>query len=322
MRMWTTADQAAAERYSYWREVICQAFTALEPVTRSKAEFQGTVLQRDYAEVTVSEVTSKAQTILRRPREISRNPIPRFFANLQLSGTGVMRQDGRETLLRPGDLYITDITRPYELEMEDWRIICCRIPHHMLAPLLPDPRRPAVICIDPTTSAMASVAAAYMKTLNQAPDPSDLQRPALFASSLVNLIALAVGENRMEDLQHRAPRTRQTLLSAILRHVGAHIADPRLSAAQVAAAFHISSRYLHRLFEEHDQPFGQTVLKLRLENCARDLAASEADRTITEIAYRWGFGDLSHFCHVFRSAYGMSARAFRYLHEPPPQRRH
>jgi AraC-like DNA-binding protein len=79
----------------------------------------------------------------------------------------------------------------------------------------------------------------------------------------------------------------------------------------VAAAFRISPRYLHKLFETHGQPFGQTVLKLRLERCANDLASPGANRTVTEIAYRWGFGDLSHFCRLFRQAYGMSAREFR-----------
>jgi AraC-like DNA-binding protein len=35
------------------------------------------------------------------------------------------------------------------------------------------------------------------------------------------------------------------------------------------------------------------------------------DRTITEIAFLWGFSDSAHFSHSFRKEFGTSPRAFR-----------
>jgi AraC-like DNA-binding protein len=41
---------------------------------------------------------------------------------------------------------------------------------------------------------------------------------------------------------------------------------------------------------------------------------SQTHRTISEIAYGWGFSDMTHFGRKFKAAYGLSPREFRKLH--------
>lgn len=54
------------------------------------------------------------------------------------------------------------------------------------------------------------------------------------------------------------------------------------------------------------------MLAQRLERCKRDLASpTHAHRHIGEIAFAWGFNDLSHFGRVFRDHYGLSPRDWR-----------
>ncbi|MBX3491485.1 MAG: helix-turn-helix transcriptional regulator [Parvibaculum sp.] len=53
----------------------------------------------------------------------------------------------------------------------------------------------------------------------------------------------------------------------------------------------------------------QYLLRSRLRHAARLLAGD--DRSITDIAYDVGFGDLSNFVRTFRRAAGVSPRAFR-----------
>jgi AraC-like DNA-binding protein len=49
-----------------------------------------------------------------------------------------------------------------------------------------------------------------------------------------------------------------------------------------------------------------------LTGCRSDLAnPSMKQRTITEIAFGWGFSDSAHFSHCFRKQFGLSPRAFR-----------
>ena len=73
----------------------------------------------------------------------------------------------------------------------------------------------------------------------------------------------------------------------------------------VAAVFGISLRQLHRRVEDTDSSVAKLVCEQRLHRCAGDLAAHGAG--VSQVAYRWGFNDLSHFCRMFRRRYGMSA---------------
>ena len=54
------------------------------------------------------------------------------------------------------------------------------------------------------------------------------------------------------------------------------------------------------------------ILRRRLEECAMQLRDPIwARRTITEIAFSWGFNNATHFARVFREKYGLSPRDYR-----------
>jgi AraC-like DNA-binding protein len=89
------------------------------------------------------------------------------------------------------------------------------------------------------------------------------------------------------------------------------IADPALCPAKVVAHFGVSVRYLHKVLEEGSRSFGRLSLERRLERCAKDFARADADPgTITEIALRWGFNDMSHFSRTFRQRFGKTPRDY------------
>ncbi len=74
----------------------------------------------------------------------------------------------------------------------------------------------------------------------------------------------------------------------------------------------MSTRYLYGLFADSGQTPMQWVIRRRLEHCRSDLSRDIAgQRTITEIAFAWGFEDLSHFGRAFKAAYGMTPRDWR-----------
>src|SRR5262249_52527381 len=91
-----------------------------------------------------------------------------------------------------------------------------------------------------------------------------------------------------------------------------HLADPSLSPAIAARALHVSTRYLHALFEPTEESVMRWVLRERLERCRADLAdPGRRELSITAIAFGWGFGDFTHFGRAFRAAFGMSPRDWR-----------
>lgn len=95
-----------------------------------------------------------------------------------------------------------------------------------------------------------------------------------------------------------------TLRASINRYVVANLAGPDLSASSVARRFGISVRKLHHVYSGSGRSFAQTVMALRVEACARDLASGTRGLPLAEVASRWGFCDQSHLNRVFRAHYG------------------
>jgi AraC family transcriptional regulator, positive regulator of tynA and feaB len=71
-------------------------------------------------------------------------------------------------------------------------------------------------------------------------------------------------------------------------------------------------RTLHARFSQIGQTFGRWLLDARLDACGTALRdAHQRNLNISEIAYRTGFNDLSHFNKAFRARFGMTPRDWR-----------
>lgn len=103
------------------------------------------------------------------------------------------------------------------------------------------------------------------------------------------------------------------MLRAIESHVHSNISSPTLSAASTARSLNISPRYVHKLLAIVGVRFSAYVTNRRLASVCGDLLAlGVAPRgSISTLAFRWGFRDLSTFNRAFRHRYGMSPSAFR-----------
>ena len=89
----------------------------------------------------------------------------------------------------------------------------------------------------------------------------------------------------------------------------------------MAAAAGVSVRQLHLLFEPTGESFARYVQRRRLEEVAGGARRpGGAGRTVAEIAFAWGFADLTTFYRAFRRAYGAAPgelRPARRLRPPP-----
>lgn len=95
-----------------------------------------------------------------------------------------------------------------------------------------------------------------------------------------------------------------------IRYIDAHLAEPALSPTTIAAGLGMSLRYLHLLFED-GASVGATILGRRLERCHAALRDDADHRSISEIAFAWGFNDAAHFSRTFRARFGVSPRELR-----------
>jgi AraC family transcriptional regulator, positive regulator of tynA and feaB len=87
-------------------------------------------------------------------------------------------------------------------------------------------------------------------------------------------------------------------------YIREHLRDPDLSIDRISAALGCTKRYLHMLFSERGMTVSDYIWRARLQHCRQELE-THAGKTITDVAFSWGFSSSSHFSRVFRKCYGI-----------------
>ncbi len=101
-------------------------------------------------------------------------------------------------------------------------------------------------------------------------------------------------------------------MEALLAFCRRNLGNAELSPQQAADHLGISVRTLHARFRHTGRSFGRWVLESRLEGCSVALRDPwQRTFNISEIAYRWGFNDLSYFNKAFRAQFGMTPGEWR-----------
>jgi AraC-like DNA-binding protein len=105
---------------------------------------------------------------------------------------------------------------------------------------------------------------------------------------------------------------REALRERIKQHVTERLADPGLSVDAIALALNCSRRQLYNAFAEEPDGVAGYILRRRLECCRATLAdRAQQHRSITDIAFSFGFQNMAHFSRVFRSHLGLPPSDYR-----------
>ena len=308
MRAWDTETLPPADRLSYWREVLCEAFTALATKPLESPHYRSVVKLHEFADVNGVALSSFSQVVSHGLPEVRRSNDAFFFINYQLQGECRAEQDGRQVRAGPGQFYMVDTTRPYRLDfIEAFHTLSFRFPHRELAPLLGDARRLTALGVDANTP-LGGLAASHMRELLRYAADVPPEAGRSLADSLARLVALALSRQPPSGPASQA-QARQVLHAAIARYVCEHSTDPEISIGSVAARFRIAPRTVQAMFTERGSCFTQAVLERRLDVACRALTRDGA--SVTQVAYDCGFGDLSYFGRAFRRRYGCSPREWQ-----------
>ena len=120
------------------------------------------------------------------------------------------------------------------------------------------------------------------------------------ADSLIDLLLLPLREpDAMFD--RVGPEAMYVRAQYFIRE---HLRDPDLSIDQISAALNCTKRYLHMLFSNRGTTISDYIQHARLQHCREELE-TQAGKTITDVAFSWGFSSSSHFSRVFRRYFGV-----------------
>jgi AraC family transcriptional regulator, positive regulator of tynA and feaB len=316
MPFWSTEELPTKEQFGFWREVLCEAFITLDPRRQretSGAAFAGSVTANLISEVNVTSLQHEAHRIVRGPAEIRKKPLEYYFVNMQIDGQVCAEQRGRSVLIGPDEFYIVDSTEPYDLNYRgNPKTYSFRIPKAMLDPLIGDSAQLTTKRVSRDTP-IGMLAVDFLQSVLKQPHAIPAEAGKSIANIIAEIVALSLGETgAAREPAALGGSARAALLNSILRYINANLQNPTLSVDVVCRRFGISPRYLHRAFEAAELSFGEHVRKLRLQRCASELMRLRY-RSIAEVAFSCGFGDISHFNHCFRKQFGLSPREYRTL---------
>jgi AraC-like DNA-binding protein len=300
-------DQLDAKMFAIWREKLWSTFVRLESTTDDDG-FYGHVREAVAESNRLSFVHSTSQLTERTHAHIRADHQELVLMAVQTTGYGFVEQDGRQARLESGDFAIYETTRPYRLFFEKpFDQLIFRLPRVLLDRRLPNLSRQTARTFKGKSGAVAVAAGFALQLAENAHQLGD-GGIASFEASAADLIATAIQlENSCIDGGDRVRFER--LQTRLLRHVHGQIPD----FEEVAASEGMSLRTFQRLFQIHGTTPTKWILEKRLEGVAEDLRIPALlGRSITEIAFSWGFNDLSHFNRAFRAKFGVSPKAFRH----------
>lgn len=303
-----TAGEAHLD-FERWREAVSQAFVPLDaaPLPGRATTFQGGLSSRAVGDLQLSEVSGRATRVTRSTRSI-RNADPGVIkVALQCVGVSTVVQHDREATLAPGDLVAYDTSAPYDLAFAgSFGLLVAVLPRETLRvgdhELADATARPI--------STRAGVGALLRPLL------TELGGDSLDATASTPLVADAVADLVSAALRAATPDRSlgvgESILLSARAYIESNLGDTRLCPADLAAAHHVSLRYLQKLFAQDGHTVAGFIRQRRLDRCRRDLAdPTQAHRSVGSIGASYGLIDAAHFSRIFKDAYGVSPRRYR-----------
>lgn len=310
----------AAERFEFWREVTSRTWVPMETCTDDRPNFWAQLRSSGMGAVQVNVLTCRPQSVHRTPRLIRQSDPDMLKIVMLLRGSCVVEQDGRQARLAVADFALYDTTRPYMVGAPGGTGIGEAMTLMFPRSLLPVPPAHIPRLLAVPMRAGQGVGALTSHFLVQLARNLDHYSP--IEAVRVATVALEMLATRLAHELHGdgwvAPETsKRVLLARIYAFIEQRLGDPDLSPDTIAAAHHISTRYLHKLFEAEDSTVAAWVRRRRLDHCRRDLVdPTHSRQPASAIAMRWGFPSPTHFGRVFRATYGVAPGEYRVMHAP------
>ena len=301
---WSTDTVRPHERFAYWREAICRAVFNLT-IEAPAGHFVARMMGRRFGPLRIALAESTGFQALRTRRDIERAPDDSYAIYLQLSSQAVISQCDRALKFQPGDVAISDMQHPLHAMLGGGIRVSAFIPREMIHRRAPWVRKAALRRLA-ANSPYVGLARRHILEMAENPAMSE-NATALLAENLCNLVSLAsaadIPPSRMQpELQ----------VEAMLAFCRRELHNGELNPQHVADRFGISVRTVHLRFRQIGQSFGRWILEERIRACAMALRdQNQRGLNISDIAFRWGFNDLSHFNKSFRARFDCTPAEWR-----------
>lgn len=299
-------------RIACWNPVgpdVLPVFTSERP---GVLDFTGHLARAGKGRVPVAEIYSDPQIVRHSQDLVAQAGCQVHLLHLQVEGASIHRQDQREAALRPGDMAICDNSRPYEITFEQpSRMLVFGFPDDLLRRYIQYPQGIAAKRLSGAKGIGGLLSDFLSNVWRHCQADREFEISTGVTDAILGLLASAYRQLLGSTIDHSSLGAAHRV--RIIHYIEEHLGDSTLTPTRIARTFRITTRYLHHLFSEQNETVARYILRRRLEECARALTSqSLRKRTITSIAFDYGFSSATHFGRAFRSRYDLTPREYRH----------
>ncbi|MDQ0475199.1 AraC-like DNA-binding protein [Labrys wisconsinensis] len=212
-------------------------------------------------------------------------------------------QDGKDVSCKPGAFLVERSHLPYEFSHAEANALwVLKVPSAILRARIGQPERLATLRFDSTQGVGALFVDLIRLTAARVEEMDETARDVT-GKHLVDLMALAIDADE-RVLGGNASSVQSAHLRRAERFIRHNLADPDLSPQMIAEGCGISVRYLHQLFGTQETTVCAWMRRQRILMCDEALRDPACRKSVSEIAYDWGFGDQAQFSRHYRSQFG------------------
>ena len=297
----STAGLAPKKQIQFWTDALtelCGQFD-VDPLQASSLEARinyTTVSRLKLCQIEVSQHRI-AHTVSRTPA--SEHPYVKIL--FQTHGISYFEQSGRHIEVMPGDCLAYDVSCPHTIVSPGLtRHEVVIVPKELLQERGFRLAKMSACKLSARTGTGRIAHDFVHAAFGEAPKLSPHTASGV-ADTLIDLLLLPLRDVGAV-FDRSGPAALHLRAQAFIRE---HLRDPDLSIDQISAALGCSKRYLHMLFSEKGMTVSDYIWHARLQHCRQELEA-QGGKTITDVAFSWGFSSSSHFSRVFRKYFGIA----------------
>ncbi|MGP9723926.1 helix-turn-helix domain-containing protein [Corynebacterium sp. AOP40-9SA-29] len=318
--MTTGVETTRTHDFVQWKELITQNFSGIR-VSSPSPGFTAEARHVHLGEVEIFDMLTDAHTV-GHPDAPSVGPVssaggegrtsPMCKLSLQLVGTCLLTQDGRDCELRPGDLALYTGERPYTLDFpERQRSLVVFFPRSYIH-LRDDEINGVTATPISADEGLGKFAVPLFRQLAHNLDELSGKHGQAFIRSSLDILVTVLADHAQRAGRGDGFTAPTKTFQRAVRYIDVHLADPELSPLVVARELYVSVRSLHAHFADQQLTVASYIRSQRLSAIRSDLADPllRGD-TVQSISARHGLFDASHVSKAFRSEYGESPRAYR-----------
>jgi len=298
-----------SDRLDAWLQNARQICGDCEFQIQKRPAFHGSIERRKVAGLELTLFSSSALSFTKFPPPNVQPENRVCIVITQLDGVRRYSQAGEAAVLSKGDTTLIDSGLPWSSDCAgDCARLYLRVPQLLIESLIGDVKIPHATRI-PGAEGLGTTLFHLATSLYQQAGALTPDEGAAGMEAYLKILSACLGAPRKA---HGRDRPGKEPLARVLQYINHHLTEGTLCPTEIASAVGISVRHLHRLFARRGSSVTDWIRVQRLEHCWKDLCDPRSrEKSITEIAFFWGFNDSAHFSHSFKKHFGICARGYR-----------